>query len=111
MLEEDQTAFRNKQAFGSMGIANSIKNVNPRIQNLDTDIDFLKEALTKTINRVSKLQQSNNAVHLSNTPSNGVDKTEKITRKILAATTNVQTEYQKSPEMLKIEELTKLVYQ
>ena len=105
MLEEDQTAFCNKQALGSMGMANSIKNINPRIQQIDTDMNFVKEALTKTTNKVSELQQSNNAVHSINTPSNGVNKTEEMTRKILASITNVQTESQKSPEISKIEDL------
>ena len=109
MLEGGQTKYHNKQALESIGIAHQI--INPRIQQMDTDITFIKEVLIKTINKMSKSQQSNNAEHSTNTPSNEVNKTEQMTRKILVAITNVQIESKKSPEMLKIEELTKLVDQ
>ena len=111
MLKEHQAAHHNKQALGSIGIANSIENFLPRMHKVDTDITFIKDTLTKTINCVSKLQQANNVRHTSNTPSEGADKTEEMTRKILAAITNVQIESQKSPKQLKIEELTKQLNQ
>ena len=107
MLKEQQKAHHNKQALGSIGIANSVEDVQPRMQQIDTDITFIKDALTKTINCVSELQQANNKRHSSNTPSEGADKTEEMTRQILAAITNLQTKTKKSLEQLKIEELTK----
>ena len=82
MLEENRTSYHNKQALESMGIVNYIKNVTPRTQQLETDNNFLKKTLTKTINKVSELQQSNNAMHSSNTPSDGADKAEEMSRKI-----------------------------
>ena len=108
-------AFRNfmlkEQALGSIGIANSVEDVQQRMQQIDTDITFIKEALTTTINSVSKLQQANNARHSSNTPSEEADKTEEMTRKILAAITNVQIESKNSTDELKIKELTKQLNQ
>ena len=75
------------------------------MQQMDIDITFIKEAFTKTINKVSELQQSKNTEHSTNKPSNEVNKTKEMTRKILAAITNVQTESKKSPEMLKSKNL------
>lgn len=65
------------------------------------------------------MQEFINAVQPTNTPSNGVDiaKTiaiaeaskvdQEINRKVLATINNIQTGFQKSQELLKIEELTK----
>ena len=111
MLKEHQKAHHNKQALGSISIANSVKDVQPRMQQIDTDITFIKDAFTKTINCISELQQANNVKHSSNTPLEGADKTEEIIRQILATITNLQTESKKSQEQLKIEELTKQLNQ
>ena len=93
-----------------MGIANSAKNVKPEMQEMKTDITCLKDALTKTINCVSELQEANNVRHSSNTPSEGAT-IEELTKQVLATITNLQTESKKSPEQLKIEELTKQLNQ
>ena len=88
---------------------------------LENDNDFLKEALTTILNRMTKMQQMVNVVKSVNTnpPSNGVDIGKVITtaeknkskqefiRKVLANRNNVKKESQKSQEVLKIEELTK----
>ena len=111
MLKEHQTAHHNKQALGSIGIVNSVEDVQPIMQQIDTNITFIKDALTKTINCVSELQQANNVRQKNNTPSEGVDKTEEMTRKILAAITNVQIESKNSTDELKIKELTKQLNQ
>ena len=72
---------------------------------------FVKEALTKTINCVSELQQANHTSHLNTTTTEGADKVEEMTRKILAAIINTQTESKKSSEQKQIEELTKKLTQ
>ena len=110
MLKEHQTARHNKQALGSIGIANFAEDVKPKMQQMDTDITCLKDALTKTINCVSELQEANNVRHSNTTPSEGAN-IEELTKQVLATITNLQTKSKKSPEQLKIEELTKQLNQ
>ena len=59
---------------------------------------------------MSELQEANNVKHSSNIPSEGAT-IEELTKQVLATITNLQTESKKSPEQLKIEELTKQLNQ
>ena len=95
MLEAHRIAHHNKQALGSIGIANSVENIKPEVDQLKNDITFVKEAITETINCVAELKQANLASHSNATTTEGTDKAEEMGRKILAAITNTQTESKK----------------
>lgn len=61
-FENDRIDYHNKNALGGIGIANSIKNIDLKITELEKKLDFTSEVLAKTVNALKTVQENNNTL-------------------------------------------------
>ena len=99
-----------------MGIANSIENINPKLnaimktnEKLMKTNELTKECVTQAANALKIMKNKVDTLEAQVKNGNKIETDEAMIRRVLAAVTNKQTAPTKTAEEIRIEQLTKLL--